>query len=495
MERKMDSSRHVGELADHLGTWSKGDGPLYRRLAESLRDLVEQGTLVPGERLPSERTLAAALRVSRTTVVSAYDTLRSDGLLDSRQGSGTRISATVAPVRSDGWTATGNGTSMYRNLLHRDADLISASCLNTPDLGGVDRAVREVVDRDLPALMAEGSYHPRGLPALREAIADHYTSHGLPTGADQIVVTTGAHQAVALVAQLYVRKGSPVVVEDPGFAGCLDLILDRGADVIPVSLDDQGIDSAAVRRAFAERSPHLLYVMPSYHNPTGTMMSAARRRELGELSARFGVPVLEDSAYTGIRSPDEPTPLAAFAPRGAEVITVDSLSKVAWAGLRVGWLRAPAEMALRLSRRKVLADLASPLLDQAVAVRMLARYDELALQRSDALREALAHMESLLREALPAWRWRTPEGGAALWVHLPGVNARVYAQVALCHDVDLVPGPAMSAAPDDRHAEYFRLPVAFDRRTREELVWRLARAWRELDRHGPVVGDPAALVV
>ncbi|WP_017589400.1 aminotransferase-like domain-containing protein [Nocardiopsis ganjiahuensis] len=491
----MDLVRQTDELVDALGNWSAGNGALYRRLAASLHGLVDQGTLVPGERLPSERSLATALRISRTTVVSAYDHLREEGILESRQGSGTRVCSTRSPVRADGWTAGGNGNPIYRNLLQTDESVISASCLNTPDLGGVEAAVREVVAEDLPALMAESTYYPRGLMALREAISEYYGRRGLPTRPDQIVVTTGAHQAVALVAQLYLRPGSPVLAEDPSFAGCLDLFRDRGATIHPVPLDSQGIDPNGVRRAMTEHNPHLVYVMPSYHNPTGTMMSPARRRELGEMSARHRVPVLEDSAYTGIRSADEPAPLAAYAPRGAEVISVDSLSKVGWAGLRVGWLRAPAEMALRLSRRKVLADLAGPLLDQAVAVRLLDRYDELARRRSEELRTALAHMESLLRRDLPEWRWRTPEGGAALWVHLPGANARAFAQVALCHGVELVPGPVMSASGDDRHAEYFRLPFAYDRATREELVWRLARAWHELDRHGPVGSHPDALVV
>lgn len=491
----MDPVRRTDELVDVLGAWSTGSGALYRRLAGSLRGLVDQGTLVPGERLPSERNLAVALRISRTTVVSAYDHLRDEGVLESRQGSGTRVCSTRAPVRSDGWSANGNGNPMYRNLLHTDDSVISTACLRTPALSGVEQAIREVVAEDLPALMAEGTYHPRGLPALREAITHFYERQGLPTHPDQIVVTTGAHQAVALVAQLYLRPGSPVVAEDPSFAGCLDLFRDRGAEIHPVPLDAQGIDANGVRRAITELAPHLIYVMPSYHNPTGTLMSAARRRELGELSARHGVPVLEDSAYTGIRAEEEPPPLAAHAPRGAEVITVDSLSKVGWAGLRLGWLRAPAEMALRLSRRKVLADLASPLLDQAVAVRLLNGYDQLARHRSAELREALEHMEQLLRRDLPDWEWRTPEGGAALWIRLPGASARAFAQVALCHGVELVPGSAMSATTDGSHAEYFRLPFAFDRATREELAWRLARAWRELDRHGPVESHPDVLVV
>ncbi|MCY9782602.1 PLP-dependent aminotransferase family protein [Nocardiopsis sp. EMB25] len=491
----MDSSRQAATLVDRLGAWATASGPLYRRLTDALRGLVTEGTLVAGERLPSERALASALRISRTTVVSAYDALRAEGVLDSRQGSGTRVSSRIGPVPSDGWAPGSVANPMYQNLLRDTPRVISVACLRTPALETVEEAVREVVDRDLPALMAEDTYHPRGLPVLRQALADRYTDQGLPTTPDQIVVTTGAHQAVALVAQLYLREGSPVVAEDPGFAGCLDLMRDRGARLLPVRVDDRGIDPIGVRRAIAEHSPHLIYVMPAYHNPTGTLMSAARRRELGELAAQYGVPVLEDSAYTGIRAPDEPPPLAAFAPRGAEVITVDSLSKVGWAGLRLGWLRAPSEIALRLSRRKVLADLGSPLLEQAVAVRLLPRYDRLAAERSAQLARALDHMEGLLRESMPTWAWRRPAGGAALWVRLPGVNAREFAQVALSHDVELVPGHMMSAGGEDRFSEYFRLPFAYDEATSEELVWRLGRAWRELDRHGPVVDDPVRLVV
>ncbi|MFI6574977.1 PLP-dependent aminotransferase family protein [Nocardiopsis sp. NPDC050513] len=491
----MDSSRQVDMLVDRLGAWASESGPLYQRLAGALRGLVTEGTLVAGERLPSERALATALRISRTTVVSAYDALRSEGILDSRQGSGTRVSASVGPVRSDGWASGTVANPMYQNLLRDTSRVISVACLRTPALEVVEEAVREVVDRDLPALMAEDTYHPRGLPVLRRALADRYTDQGLPTTPDQIVVTTGAHQAVSLVAQLYLREGSPVVAEDPGFAGCLDLMRDRGAHFLPVRIDDQGIDPMRVRRAITEHSPHLIYVMPSYHNPTGTLTSAVRRRELGEMAARYGVPLLEDSAYTGIRAEGEPPPIAAFAPRGAEIITVDSLSKVGWAGLRLGWLRAPTEIAMRLSRRKVLADLGSPLLEQAVAVRLLPHYDRLAAERSAQLTRALDRMEKLLRASMPAWEWRRPAGGAALWVRLPGVNAREFAQVALCHDVELVPGPMMSSSEDDRFSEYFRLPFAYDEATSEELVWRLSRAWRELDRHGPVVDDPVRLVV
>ncbi|GAA3736012.1 DNA-binding transcriptional MocR family regulator [Spinactinospora alkalitolerans] len=491
----MDSSHGVDELATLLGGWSGGDGPLYRKLARALRRTVEGGTLAVGERLPSERLLAAALAVSRTTVVAAYDELRAEGVLDSRRGSGTRVNPALAPVRSDGWVPGGRSRPIYQRLIDGPSELISLSCVTAEGLPEVAEAVRDVAAEELPALMAEAGYHPRGLPALRAAIADHHTRRGLPTRPEEIVVTTGAQQAVALVSGLYLRNGSPVLVESPSFAGCLDLLRATGADLLTAPLDFEGVDPVAVREALRERGPHLLYVMPSYHNPTGVMMSAARRREIAGLAARYGVPVLEDSAYTGMRAPDEPGPMAAFAPPEAEVVTVESLAKVGWAGLRIGWLRAPAEIAERISRRKALTDLGSPLLDQAVAARLIPRLDGLALTRSRMLGERLALLEERLREALPSWTWRRPDGGSALWVRLPGTSAQVFAQIALRHGVEIVPGSVMAPGDGETYREFFRLPFGFGPQVLEELVRRLARAWTELRRHGPCEEAPLRVVV
>nr|WP_201776712.1 PLP-dependent aminotransferase family protein [Allosalinactinospora lopnorensis] len=490
----MDSSRSAGELAALLGDWPSGDGPLYRKLTQALRRAVDGGMLAVGERLPSERALAAALAISRTTVIAAYGELRTEGLLDSRQGSGTRVSPGLAPARPDGWVPGGRGAPMYQRLLDGSGDLISLSSVRSEGLPEVAEAVREVAAEDLPALMAEAGYHPRGLPALRAAVAEHYTGKGLATHPGQIVVTTGAHQAIALVAALYLRKGAPVVVESPGFTGCLDLLRAEGVEFLSVPMDEHGIDAVRAREVLREGSPHLMYLMPSYHNPTGVLMSSARRREIGELAARNGVPVLEDGAYTGLRAPEEPPPVAAFAPREAEVVTVGSLCKVGWAGLRVGWLRAPAEIAERLSRRKLLADLGTPLLDQAVAVRLLPQLDRLARARSELLAGRLAFLEERLRTALPSWEWRGPDGGSALWVRMPGIESHVFAQVALRHGVELIPGSVMT--PDGGgFSDHFRLPFGHDEETLEELVARLARAWKDLSRHGPCEETPARLVV
>ncbi|RNL83528.1 aminotransferase-like domain-containing protein [Halostreptopolyspora alba] len=491
----MVSSRSASELAEVLGDWPMGDGPLYLKLTEALRRAVNGGALAVGERLPSERALAAALVVSRTTVVTAYGQLRSEGLLDSVRGSGTRVSPGLAPARPDGWVPGGRGHSLYEGMLNGSDETISLACVGSEGLPEVAEAIRDVTAEDLPALMTESEYQPQGMYALRAAIAERYTAEGLPTHPDQIVVTTGAHQAIALVSSLYLRNGSPTLIESPSFSGCMDLLRAEGAEFLNVPLDRQGIDTVRVREVVRERTPHLMYVMPQYHNPTGTLMSPARRRELAEIAARHGIPVLEDFAYTGMRAPEEPPPISAYAPRDAEVVLVDSLSKTSWAGLRVGWLRAPVEIAERLARRKVLADLGTPLLDQAVAVRLLPQLDQLARQRSELLASRMAFLEERLRDALPDWEWRRPDGGSSLWVRMPDTDASVYAQVALRHGVELIPGPVMTPEKDAEFREYFRLPFRHDERTLDALVSRLARAWSDLARHGPCEETPMRLVV
>lgn len=481
-------------LAAQLGRWSDGDGPLYRKLADALRRAVADGVLAAGERLPSERALAAALAVSRTTVVAAYDELRAAGLLRSRQGSGTRVSGHTRPAPTDGYAPGGSARALYQRLIDGPGDLVSLACVTTEAIPPVPDIIRETADRCLAELLAETGYHPRGLPELREAVADHYTGLGLPTSPDQIVVTTGVQQAVAFVCDLYLYRGSAALIESPSFAGCLDSLRAAGADLLTVPVDEEGADVARMRRIMRERRPDLVYLMPTYHNPTGVLMSAARRRQVAELAAEYGVPVFEDGAYTGLRAPREPPPIAAFAPPGAEVITAASVGKTAWAGLRIGWLRAPAATAERISRRKAITDLGSPLLDQAVAARLVRCWPQLAAARSALLAERMAVLEERLRERLPEWRWRRPDGGAALWVRLPdGTDARVFAQVALRHGVEVVPGSVM--APCGDHDSSFRLTFSHPVDTIAVLVDRLARAWEDLRRHGPVEDYAPRVVV
>ncbi|CAM2942839.1 PLP-dependent aminotransferase family protein [Saccharomonospora xinjiangensis] len=497
MAGEVDRFQHGVALATVLGNWSTGDGPLYRKLADAVARAADDGSLVPGERLPAERELAKVLAVSRATVVAAYENLRERGVVDRRQGSGTRVNGARPVPRSDGRVRGGQGTAIVQRLIDGPGRLISLSCAADAGVPEVAAALRAVADHDITGLLDDPGYHPRGLPALREAVASHYTAAGLPTSAEQVLVTTGAHQALVLLAEVYLKGASAVAVEAPSWAPCLDIFRQHGVRLLPVGLDDEGIDVRALAGALAEDNPALLYVMPTFHNPTGRLMSATRRRQVAELAARHGVAVIEDNAYAGSSlTADEtalPSPLAAYAPEQGEVLTVESLKGV-WAGLRVGWVRGPAGIIERCARRKAMADLGSPLIEQAVAARLVPRLPELSRARSVVQREQFAVLESLLRTRLPEWTWTVPDGGSSLWVRLPdGHSADVYAQLALRHGVEVVPGSTMD--PTGQHDGYFRIPYVRRPGELAELVARLASAWTELVRHGPHEDLPLRPVV
>jgi DNA-binding transcriptional MocR family regulator len=240
----------------------------------------------------------------------------------------------------------------------------------------------------------------------------------------------------------------------------------------------------------AEAPVDLVYLMPTFHNPTGALLSAARRRRIIELAAEHSTLVVADDALAGVSlGADTPPPLSSFqgaaGGRPVTVLEVGSLSKSVWGGLRVGWVRAPGDVISRLARRKALADLGSPIIDQLVAARLMPALDALVERRIPERKTQLATLEGLLTEHLPSWRWRTPTGGPSLWVELPGGDATVFAQVALRHGVEAIPGRSMDPSGD--HDSYLRIPYCFSPEFVTEVVLRLAAAWADLQQHGPWV--------
>jgi DNA-binding transcriptional MocR family regulator len=457
-----------------LGVWSDGPGPLHRKLSDALRAAAESGRLPAGERLPSERELAQRLAVSRSTVVTAYDTLRSEGLLVSRQGSGTRIrpGATGRPDPLESFQVS----PVYRTLIDARDDVISLACAIFPAHPLVAEAIREVVLEEGDKLLAQNGYLPGGLPALREGLADMLSARGTPTTPEQVMVTTGAQQAVSLATFALVRPGDRVVVEAPSFSGTLDAFRTRGAEVVPVRVDDDGVDVRGVAQAVAAARPAAIYLMPTYHNPTGALLAPNRRRDVAELVVEHGVPLIEDNALENAPLDDEVVPpVAAYAPADAPILTAGSFSKVAWGGLRVGWMRGPAPLIGRLSELKAMNDLGSPLLDQAVAARLVPHLDRLRDDQRAMLNRNLALASDLLRDLLPSWRWRRPRGGPSLWIELPCGTASAFSQVALRYGVEVIPGEQMSPTGGDERN--LRLPYTAEPPVLEETMRRMSQAW------------------
>ncbi|HEX8582437.1 MAG TPA: PLP-dependent aminotransferase family protein [Acidimicrobiales bacterium] len=471
------------DLVARLGDWTRGTGPLYARLADAIGRLVDSGVLAPGTLLPPERRLAPLLHVSRTTVVAAYDRLKRTGRLVSRQGSGTRVAPNVGgPVGASAVVDRGPN-DVFRSLLADPDATIDLSAACPPVSPVVVEALAGIDPRELVALTSSHGYQPAGLPALRQAVADHLTATGLATTADEVIVTTGAQQAISLVASLFVRPGDAVLVEEATYPGALDAFRAAGARLVAVPLDEGGLRVDAVADLVDRAQPRLLYTVPTYQNPTASVMDSPRRRSLARLASAAGVPIVEDTAIADLHlsGPVPPPPIAAF--DGDAVLCVGSLGKVLWGGLRVGWVRAPEATVARLARLRAVADLGGPLLSQAIGARLVSRIDEAVRHRTEHLLKSRDRLAAELSALLPEWAFRVPDGGTVLWARLPAGDARSFAQVALRFGVAIVAGPALS--PTGGFTDHVRIPFIAEPDALGEAVRRLAAAWRA---YAPGVG-------
>nr|WP_225953492.1 PLP-dependent aminotransferase family protein [Kibdelosporangium phytohabitans] len=444
---------------------------MYLLLAGRIRRLIDEGELQPGSPLPPDRTLAAALAVGRTTVVSAYDLLAQEGKIVRRQGSGTKVSP--APLRPDRPADTTN--PLFVHLLDPLDKIVQLTCAAPNAMPTtVTDAYREALS---VKITDDIGYHPLGYDGLRSALADRYTSRGLATTPGQILVTTGAQQALALLARLMVAPGDKVVVEAPTYPGALEAFRESTADFIGVPVGD----TDGLVRAMRQR-PAVVYVIPTHHNPSGAVMSTLARQRLGAMAADLGVRLIEDEVLAELGFDAEtPLPIAAHGP----AVTIGSLSKVVWGGLRVGWVRAPESVIMQLARLKAVHDLGSNYLGQVAAVSLVSAMDSLRATRVAALRSQHAALCAALREHLPSWEFTPAVGGQSVWIKLPHGDAVSFAQLALRQGVAVLPGGSLDVTGGGN--DHLRIPFMEPPDVLVGAVARLARAWNDY-----VPGAPSA---
>jgi DNA-binding transcriptional MocR family regulator len=466
------------EVVSVLGEgWVKGPGPLYEKLASSLQAAVEYGHLPPGTSLPSERALAQALFVSRNTVVAAYGRLRAIGVVDSRRGSGTWVRGRAAGRFGDEETLGMLTRDPYLSTFIDENPVAIDLTIPTPRAAFDELATGVLFAGAGPELLQEATplgYQPRGLPSFRRAVAAYLESRGLPTSENDVLITTGAQQAISLLLQLFLRRGDEIAVENPTYRGLIDALLFARARVCPLAIDDPELP-ARLHSLSAERRPRLIYLTATCHNPTGHTVGAATRREIVRVAERHGIPVIEDAVLADLDLGEAPPYLAAFATRASSVIVIGSLSKVVWGGLRVGWIRASSPVISRLARLKALADMGTSTVSQVIALRAMASLDStISTQRAE-VATTLALMEESLRTHVPAWTWRRPSGGRSIWARLPAGTSKDFAQLALLHGVAVSAGSALCF--DGAGDHHLRLPFVQSPGVIEEACRRLGDAW------------------
>src|SRR3546814_335870 len=340
-------------LAARLGLWSSGPGPLYQQLTDGIASLARSGVLRGGDRLPAERSLATCLSWCGGTVVAAYDALRELGVVDREQGRGATVLADPSAI----------GSTHDRPAA---AALFQGAASSIDMLMAVPEVLPEVIDRISAIDLTDhrdvlDSAEPAGIPALRRAIAERMTIEGLATAPEQIVVTAGAQQGIALLTMLLVRPGEVVLAEQTTWPGLADTVKRAGGRVIGVPMDEHGVlvDELA---AHVERfRPAFIGLNPHHHNPTGTRLSEGRRREVAELAGAYRVPLVEDRVAARLAfDGNVPPPLAVHQTPGSSPV-VDSINKVAWGGLRVGWVRADVRTVRELRTSRALDRKSTPM--------------------------------------------------------------------------------------------------------------------------------------
>jgi len=468
-----------------LGSWSTRNGPLYKSLAFSLQSAIEREDLRPGMQLPSERRLARAFAVSRTTVMSAYDLLRQQDLIVSRQGSGSFVKS----WRQHRWSLSkhdripvsiqaavpDNGDPAHDVI--EFAAAAPAADLVPPDVWTeATKAFEENVDHH--------GYEVLGIEQLRVSVAAHLSASGLPSSADEILITNGAQEAIMLAAALLVRPGDPVLIEDPTWIGAIDAFRTAGAKLVSVPVDSDGIIVRACRLATEEAGTPagVLYTSPSFHNPSGASMSEFRRRELAALASDLGILIVEDNTLSELALDGSP-PLPMASRITEPVITIGSMSKLFWGGLRIGWIRTSEELMSRLARLKLVFDHGSSIPSQLLAMSLLGRVDEVRRDRRRQSQERLTLLTELLGEQIPDWKWHPPAGGLSLWVQMSLGNSLEFSQFARQFGVGLIPGTM--ASPGLAHGDRLRIPFVHEPAVLDMGVGRLSAAWtayRELTR-------------
>lgn len=441
--------------------------PAYEGLAGALALVIGDGRVPVGTRLPSERELAAALGLSRTTVTRAYALLRQRGFARARHGSGTY--AHLSGRRRD------VVDRVLVPLLDRP-DLIDLGSAATSAPPGVAAALAGAVDDVTPYLGGHG-YYPGGIPELQEAIAAHYESRGLPTSPDQVLVTPGALAAAAIVVHALTGPRDRVLVETPSYPNARRALAGHGATLVPNPVDEDGWDLATVAHAVRHARAGLAYLVPDFQNPTGHLMPAEQRERYAELLRAAGtVPVVDEAGQQlYLEDGEMPPPFAAYHPG---TVTLGSASKIFWGGLRLGWVRAPRDMVDDLVAARVALDLGTPVLEQLALARLLTGSDAVADAQRSRLREQRDALLAALAERLPDWRVGRPRGGLTAWCELPAPVATAFAEEAEQHGVVVAPGSQFDV--EGRLESYVRLPWIRPVHELEEAVRRLADAWHEV---------------
>lgn len=470
--------------------------PIYRQLIRHVRAQVESGSLTAGTRLPASRDLARQLNISRISVVNAYAELRAEGFLSAHAGRGTFVAgdrdSSATPSATPQASATAETPSLpdrsIREMMRlaRKPGVINFSNGSPPSeffpVQHLRDAINTILDRDgARALMYEVT---EGYGPLRTSVRDYVSALGIRCNTDHVLITGGTQQAIDLIVQALLSEGDMLVTESPTYLGMIDIARTRRVQIRGMCTDDDGIRLDMLENFIIDNHPKLIYIMPTFQNPTGKVMPLHRRRQLINLATEYNVPILEDGVYHEFRFEGESLPPLKALDENGIVIHASGFTKNLLPGLRIGYVIADGPHFERIMRVKQAADISTPglnqraihlLIERGVMAQQLERNNrELRRRRDVALAAAAKHLP-------PGSRWNVPQGGLYLWVELPKTGPT--AAELFISAIQMGVGYAIGNVFFTNGSGTYNMRINYSAQKPAEIeegFKRLGRAWREL---------------
>ena len=484
------------------------DVPIFRQIINQLVHLIDTGSLPPGSRLPSTRHLAERLSVNRSTVYRAYQELWSLGYLESRPGSYStvrrrpRVAAAARGTDSGhiDWPRRATPVTRALHAAHRHEEALlqkaaGGDIINfvplSPDsrlfpLDAFRRCMNHVLRREGQQLLQYGT--PLGYGPLRQFIAERMRLHGVAVTADEIMITTGAQNAIERLLRLLAAPGASLACESPTYSRAMDIFRLADVRIVGVPMTDAGMDLGALEQVIQRHGPVLVYTIPNFHNPTGITTDQGHREQLLAICERHRLPLLEDGFEEEMKYFGKTVlPIKSMDHHGV-VIYLGTFSKILFPGLRIGWIAADRRCIDRLASIQRALILSGNLLDQA-ALHRFCRMGDYDLHVSRMHRIYRRRMQTVLKALRATFtdgriHWTEPAGGYTVWVRLQATAAdedRIVDRL-LDHGVMVLPGSFHFHGPAD--GTYFRLSIAhLDEAAITEGIRRLAAGIEALYRN------------
>lgn len=456
--------------------------PLYMQIKRRLREMIENGTLPPGYCLPPERKLAESLGVNRTTILNAFRDLKAEGFLSSHVGQGTvvcRPTELEEPEESNplplSWRhlfSTNSGcydSTTTRDLLAvsgRKNTISFAAGIAIPGLNPLEQ-MREIWEATLRQHGSGIFQHvpTEGLSSLRKSVCSLTAKRGITASEQETIILSGSQQGLDFLGRLFLNPGDTVVMEEPSFFCARQIFESYGARMIGIPIDENGMKTGFLENILKRQKPKFIYTIPTFHNPTGTVMSLQNRRELLNLSYRYHIPVIEDDAYGELRYEGTSLPPLKALDKHGYVIYLSTFSKVLFMGFRIGWLHAPMQVVQKLADIKQLSDLHTNSIGQYIIDAFIRNgyYDPYVerVRRENMKRRDRMHQAIL--EYAPqdiTLQWKLPDGGLYFWLKLPdSIPMKRFYDEAVKNGVVFVPGSVFFS--EEPSGNYIRMNFTY----------------------------------